>query len=275
MCFNVVFAGHKPAPNYVQRLMGEDLFFTSPKKGNVHLDHPLHLHRSQFLRAHIRARHESGFQSTEEPYTLYYRTMPSFQREEGLSKFLASQRENKDFWRYVSNRQDIFGCSELITIPWEKASQGRWAYLIGAREIPPVYITEDYAVYGGMTKDGYGCFLSYAIPVTKGDLETVEMPDILADRDWVSTRGVKIPRGTNYAIWIRCSDTGDHSGFIIGYLFWDDAPAFYPLWVSLFSAPHVFPGIDPRGCNLPAVQGDPNDPEQALLLAECIAEEFE
>ena len=88
---------------------------------------------------------------------------------------------------------------------------------------------------------------------------------------------VEIPRGTKYALWIRCSDSEIHSGFIIVKLEWWERPGgtdieWRPLLASLYSAPHVFPAK--KFCDLYEAREVPifgEDIHAAVKLAEYLA----
>ena len=91
---------------------------------------------------------------------------------------------------------------------------------------------------------------------------------------------VEIPRGTKYALWVRCSDSEIHSGFIVVKLEWWDLRDgrgtnlyWKPLLASLFRAPHIFPAK--KICDLYEAREVPifgEDIHAAVKLAEYIAE---
>jgi len=162
---------------------------------------------------------------------------------------------------------------KTVSIPNELipyATKGRWAVAI---DIPP-YEGED--CMGGWYKDGYGCYLAYGIPVGH-PIEFIGEGFMAGPSGLIYEVGeqhIKIPFGTKYVLYVRCSDSEKNSGFVIFRLEWETETKFtaYPLLFSTFKAPHDFPAtgiFDDYPIQLPT-KNDSLD--AAIELAELIAE---
>jgi len=162
---------------------------------------------------------------------------------------------------------------KTVSIPKELipyATKGRWAVAVG---IPP-HEEEDYM--GGWYKDGYGCYLAYGIPVGH-PIEFIGEGFMAGPSGMIYEVGeenIKIPFGTKYVLYIRCSDSQRNSGFIIFKLEWRTETKFlaHPQLFSTFKAPHDFPAdgiVDDYPIQLPESE---DSLDAAIKLAELIAE---
>jgi len=162
---------------------------------------------------------------------------------------------------------------KTVSIPNELipyATKGRWAVAVG---IPPY---EEENCMGGWYKDGYGCYLAYGIPVGQ-PIEFIGEGFMAGPSGLIYEIGeqcIKIPFGTKYALYVRCSDSEKNSGFVIFRLEWVTKTKFlaHPQLFSLFKAPHDFPAtgiLDDYPIQLPT-KNDSLD--AAIELAELIAE---
>lgn len=162
---------------------------------------------------------------------------------------------------------------KTVSIPNELipyATKGRWAIAVG---IPPC---KGENCMGGWYKDGYGCYLAYGIPVGQpiefiGEGFMAGPSGLIYE---VGEQNIKIPYGTQYVLYIRCSDSEHTSGFVIFKLEWKTNTKFlaHPLLFSTFKAPHDFPAtgiFDDYPIQLPT-KNDSLD--AAVKLAELIAE---
>lgn len=161
---------------------------------------------------------------------------------------------------------------KTVSIPNELipyVTKGKWAVAV---DIPP-YEGENYI--GGWYKDGYGCHLAYGIPIGKRIEFTGEGfragPSGLIYQ--IGEQNIKIPFGTKYVLYVRCSDSERTSGFVILKLEWKTDTKFlaYPQLFSLFKAPHDFPAtgiFDEYPVQLPESK---DSLDAAIKLAELIA----
>ena len=167
---------------------------------------------------------------------------------------------------YTEEQKTVSIPNELI--PY--ATKGRWAVAV---DIPPRG-GEDYM--GGWYKDGYGCYLAYGIPVGQpiefiGEGFMAGPSGLIYE---VGNQNIKIPYGTKYVLYIRCSDSEHTSGFVIFKLEWKTNAKFlaHPLLFSTFKAPHDFPATGIFD-DYPIQSPTKNDSlDAAVKLAELIAE---
>jgi hypothetical protein len=91
------------------------------------------------------------------------------------------------------------------------AQHGKWAIVLD-RFVECIEANEDgeVVVGGGIHHDSYGCFLSYMVIPS-----TIENTTIGDEYSRYGTNVYYCPKA-KYGVWIRASDSGSHSGFIVG-----------------------------------------------------------
>lgn len=273
MCVNMAFE-NLTINNVGQKLAGTGIFASRAKKCSAVHDSPLELN---ICRLHFEERHKKGSWgelprgfSIAVPNTDYAR----MDDEDAIAYRLAIMADTaigRGYWKSI--KKETFYFPAFLSKPGhqhgpespcqskeclqneidfelaiESCTKGRWAFVSAQLSDSRWQKVEkgEAISLGEWHKDGYGCHLSCAIPVG--------MPVELVGEGYsagpsgfmyqVGSLGVKIPWGTKWALWIRCSDTGAHSGFTVIGLRWDERNNqvfWYPVLASLFSAPHDFP----------------------------------
>lgn len=277
MCINVALI-HPPAPNYAQRLAGTGIFFSRPRGLEAAYDHPWSL---MILRLHYERLHAD--RSLEPHWVAEYVLSQHLYREaeEDVKAFAQMLKEDtafsRGFWKSRERVKWVIGSIVSGTLEHiDLMTKGSWAAVLenykNSVEFPA---DEKGAELGGWDKDGHGCFLSYAIPAGQripkltGQFEAGPSGLIYQ----VGHMGIHVPRGTKFALWVRCSDSGAHSGFVVTQLFWkNNRVEVQPVLASLFGAPHWFPAqgffFDPEPVELP------NNTEDSLMGAVNLANEI-
>ncbi len=273
MCINIALSRLWPARNNYQRLAGTGVFYTRPKNVSAAYDDPDY----SLFRLHYEFQHR--YRDSTLPLCFKFLSFPSNillhnYTDADIEAFNKAINEegpiSRGFWKSVET-QTLSYCPE--TLPY--ATSGRWA-AVAEFLVERYQLETEYLTLGGWWKDGYGCYLKYTMPVghpIELDGQFEKGPSGLIYQ--VGKLAVKIPMGTRYALTIRCSDTGAHSGFVISELEWSpDGKIVYvePRMVSLFAAPHEFPArgyfFDPEPISVPDV---PDSLDGAVQLAEQIA----
>lgn len=280
MCINVALT-RPPAPNYAQRLAGTGIFFSRPRGLEAAYDDPWEF---KVLRLHYERFHQDrstepewGYKYALDQHLYYFRN----DADPDVREFVRLVKEDTPFSRgFWKSREMIRGyVPAALPEPEEQiqlATKGSWAIVLQSerceRDFPA---DEKGAELGGWDKDGSGCFLSYAIPAGQRIPELTGQfeagPSGLIYK--VGHMGIHVPRGTKFALWVRCSDTGAHSGFVVTRLFWRvNHVSVKPILASLFEAPHWFPAqgffFDPEPVELP------NNTEDSLMGAVSLANEI-
>lgn len=256
MCINVAFSKNMDFSNKGQKLAGTGIFVSRAKKikrGRACYDDPLNL---KICRLHFEKRHESGFKEAI-PVMFSVATPFKHQERNGDRDVIAfekaimeSSQIGRGYWRAAHHKSfslppfPVHEESVDGQLALEACAKGRWAFVVAEREERDKNFEEKFSTLGGWHKDGNGCHLSYAIPIGApieyvGEGFSPGPSGIIYD---TGSLRVKIPVGTKWALWIRCSDTGKHSGFTVVRLWWEGKTlSWYPVMVSLFRAPHIFP----------------------------------
>ena len=285
MCINVALPAEMWVNNQGQRLAGTGVFVSKPG-GGAYYDDPVALN---IYRLHFEERHGGNWGEIPRSFFIAQPAgrNPFLQPgDEDVAAFKAAIMENspvgRGYWK---------ACPwEFYRLPhenWEGGAimeycvKGEWAYVasppLSDADEDVVFVEKDKpASLGGWYRDGYGCHLSYAIPVGS----PVRLLKEEKEGNPFPVLKVEIPRGTKYALWVRCSDSEIHSGFIIVRLEWWDLRDgsgtnlyWKPLLASLFRAPHIFPAK--KFCDLYEAREVPvfgEDIHAAVKLAEYITE---
>jgi hypothetical protein len=284
MCVNVAFDAGLWVNNQGQRLAGTGVFVSRVKGRSASYDEPREL---RLCRLHFVERHRGGWGELPREFPIAISPMGDDWTVEGCSEdvvafksaVMADTPLGRGFWKcapwhYFRIPPYPLGDEDAATA-LEACTQGQWAFVLPQAPIgEPVIEFEEDVSLGGWDKDGYGCHLSYAIPVGSPiELAGRFEPGPSGLIYQVGSLEVKIPLGTEWALWLRCSDTGAHSGFTVVKLEWGDHRVWWrPVMVSLFGAPHDFPAsgyfFDPEPLGVPAVG---KSLAGAIALAEHIA----
>ena len=284
MCINIALPAEVRVNNQGQKLAGTGIF-VSRSKGGARYDDPVALN---ICRLHFEERHNGSWGEIPHRFLVA--------RPEGRNPFIQPGDEDVTAFRTAIMEDSPIGRGYWKTCPWEMyhlphenhenwegvkyCTKGEWAYVVNPSPYLPdadaVFIERDKpATLGGWYQDGYyGCYLSYAIPVG-GPIKIIEEE---RDHPFPALK-VEIPRGTKYALWLRCSDSGVHSGFIVIKLEWWDlrdgrGTNLYrkPVLASLFGAPHAFPARKLwDGYEVCEVPNFGQDIHAAVKLAEYLA----
>jgi len=287
MCVNVAFNKKIWVNNIGQRLAGTGIFVSRIKNDYLENDYlaaydePFKLH---ICRLHFESRHkEKSWEKIPINFNVAVHAGPfdrHYKDDEDVSIYRKVIMEDSSIGRgyWKSTRKEKFrilptfkigSIQQFVSEDGEflylnvddpcddyrhlidSCTRGRWAYVLlpsSERSFSIDNVKEGESIsLGEWRKDGFGCHLSYAIPVGAPIKLTGEgfhcINISLTDGYEEGYLGVEIPWGTKYALWIRCSDTDIHSGFMILYLQWFEWGKVFcnPLLVSLFAAPHDFP----------------------------------
>ena len=275
MCINVALPAEVRVNNKGQRLAETGIFVSQPKSSSNY-DDPVSLN---ICRLHFEKRHDGDWGEIPRSFLVA--------RPEGRNAFTPWLDEDVTTFRDAIMENSPVGRGYWKTCPWqmyhlpreelkevgEYCTKGNWAYVVNPH-LPDAVFTEagKPVTLGGWYRDGYGCYLSYAIPIGS-PIELVE-----EEREPFNIIKVKIPWGTEYALWLRCSDSELHSGFIVAELEWWErqeggANVYWrPVLASLFEAPHAFPAHgfchSYEACEIPDFG---KDIHAAVKLAEYIA----
>jgi len=281
MCINIALPAEVRVNNHGQRLAGTGVF-VSKAGGGARYDDPVALN---ICRLHFEERHGGdggGWGEIPERFSVAVAPMPVDEDEDVVAYRQAIMSDTpigRGFWKTATKKYFYLPCFDFGAEKY--CTEGNWA-AVAASVIPNAKQWQTVAPgesisLGGWQKDGYGCFLSFALPVGAPIELTGEGfkagPSGLIYQ--VGSLGIKIPWGTEWALWIRCSDSGTHSGFLVVRLEWyksSKCVAWYPVLASMFKAPHVFPArgyfFEPEPCELPDFGSDVH---AAVRLAEHIA----
>lgn len=276
MCINIVLPAEVRVNNQGQRLAETGIFVSQPK-GGARYDDPVSLN---ICRLHFEKRHNGDWGEIPRSFLVARpegRNLYIQPEDEDVTVFRTAIMENSPVGRgYWKTR--LWQMYHLPRENWEGVKyciKGKWAYIISSYLPDAVFVEKGKpATLGGWYQNGYyGCYLSYAIPVGSPVKLLIE-----EKRDPFSTTlKVEIPQGTKYALWLRCSDSELHSGFIIVELEWWERPEgtdieWRPMLASLFKAPHAFPAREfchsYEACEVPDFG---KDIHAAVKLAEYIA----
>ena len=273
MCINIALPAEVRVNNQGQRLAGTGIFVSKPG-GGARYDDPVSLN---ICRLHFEERHNGGWGEIPRRFSVAVAPMPVDEDEDVAAYRQAIMSDTpigRGFWKTATKKYFYLPCFDFGAEKY--CSEGNWAAvtLLDEKQWQTVAPGESISL-GCWQKDGYGCFLSYALPVGSPIELTGEGfkagPSGLIYQ--VGSLGIKIPWGTEWALWIRCSDSGTHSGFLVIRLEWyTESVAWYPVLVSLFKAPHAFPArgyfFGPKPCEVPDFGSDIH---AAVRLAEHIA----
>jgi len=283
MCINVALPAEVRVNNQGQRL-AETGVFVSKAGGGARYDDPVVLN---ICRLHFEERHGGGWGEIPRSFFVAQpeeRNAFIQPEDEDVAAFKAAIMENspvgRGYWKTATKKHLYLSCFDFGAEKY--CTEGNWAAVAASFDTPDAKQWQTVAPgesisLGCWQKDGYGCFLSYALPVGSPIELTGEGfkagPSGLIYQ--VGSLGIKIPWGTEWALWIRCSDSGTHSGFLVIRLEWYESSkcvAWYPVLASMFKAPHVFPArgyfFEPEPCELPDFGSDVH---AAVRLAEHIA----
>lgn len=245
MCINIALPAEVRVNNQGQRLAGTGIFVSQPK-GGARYDDPVSLN---ICRLHFEKRHNGDW--GEIPRNFFVA------QPEGKNPFLQPGDEDVAAFRAAIMENSPVGRGYWKTCPWRMyylphenwegikyCVKGEWAYVVSLHLPDAVFVEKGKpATLGGWYQDGYGCYLSYAIPIGS-PIKLIEEKE--EERDDLPILKVEIPRRTKYALWVRCSDSGLHSGFIVVELEWWEHEGgtdieWRPVLASLYGAPHAFP----------------------------------
>ena len=278
MCINIALPAEVRVNNQGQRLAETGIFVSQPKGGACY-DDPVALN---ICRLHFEKRHNGDWGEIPRSFLVA--------RPEGRNAFIQPGDEDVAAFRTAIMENSPVGRGYWKTCPWEiyhlpheelkevreYCTKGEWAYVVSPH-LPDAVFTEagKPATLGGWYRDGYGCYLSYAIPIGSPIKLIEEERDLSILKVELK---VEIPYRTKYALWIRCSDSGLHSGFIVAKLEWWERKEggtdieWRPVLASLFEAPHAFPARgfchNYEACEIPDFG---KDIHAAVKLAEYIA----
>lgn len=276
MCINIALPAEVRVNNQGQRLAGTGVFVSQPKISSNY-DDPVPLN---ICRLHFEKRHGGGWGEIPRSFFVAQpeeRNAFIQPQDEDVAAFKAAIMENspvgRGFWKTATKKHFYLPCFDFGAEKY--CTEGNWATVTRDEKQWQTVAPGESISLGCWQKDGYGCFLSFALPVGAPIELTGEGfeagPSGLIYQ--VGSLGIKIPWGTEWALWIRCSDSGTHSGFLVIRLEWyTEHVAWYPVLVSLFRAPHAFPVrgyfFEPKPCEVPDFGSDMH---AAVRLAEHIA----
>ncbi len=273
MCINIIRT-ENIAPNLLQK----DFSFSNPKLGSV-LDDWYVFGRGgspfpagKILRMHYRPWHNPD---SDRSGHIEGKVVVAPQETDYLALKELAQKDI-DLARRVTVLKEIsFNTRRFPAAAVSRAMKTYlWALPFTAEPQTPDTV-EGKKVFGGRTKDGYGCFLAYMMPLRPGKLETVggftAGPSGLIYQ--VGHMAVVLD-DAEYAMYLRCSDSGatqyacvlrKHGSRYIPVAVWTkDVPHIFPVSGYFFAPePATFP--DPEFFGLNEV-GD----EYAFRLAEHI-----
>lgn len=276
MCINIALPKEVRVNNKGQRLAGTGVFVSKPG-GGARYDDPVALN---ICRLHFEERHGGGWGEISRSFFVAQpeeRNAFIQPEDEDVAAFKAAIMENspvgRGYWKTATKKHLYLPCFDFGAEKY--CTEGNWAAVTRDEKQWQTVAPGESISLGCWQKDGYGCFLSYALPVgipieLTGEGFEAGPAGLIYQ---VGSLGIKIPWGTEWALWIRCSDSGTHSGFLVIRLEWyTESVAWYPVLVSLFRAPHAFPArgyfFEPKPCEVPNFGSDIH---AAVRLAEHIA----
>jgi len=272
MCINIALPAEVRVNNQGQRLAGTGIFVSQPKISSNY-DDPVSLN---ICRLHFEERHNGGWGEIPRRFSVAVAPMPVDEDEDVAAYRQAIMSDTpigRGFWKTATKKHFYLPCFDFGAEKY--CTEGNWAAVTRDEKQWQTVAPGESIFLGCWQKDGYGCFLSYALPVGSPIELTGEGfeagPSGLIYQ--VGSLGIKIPWGTEWALWIRCSDSGTHSGFLVIRLEWyKSSVAWYPVLASMFEAPHAFPArgyfFEPKPCEVPNFGSDIH---AAVRLAEHIA----